>query len=375
MISLVRYLSQSRSRSPRPLRRLRQAAIGAGLAYAGAVLGYGVLRPLLGDRAGWIELADDMEPWAYAPSPAVGLLGAVLGSGSLAAAGAATMAAFGLRWGHRYLRRTPTGYAARSTSDLTVMTFNTLAWQREGRDLEASIAQADPDVVGLQEIGPRAADHLIEAFAERLPYHFVTQSPTSSGAAVLSRYPIRDTVAFRASPQGHWWQRMTIESPAGPITYVNLHTRIPYVRKTHRGLGPLKLPLEFHAERRRNEVRTLVSMLEEIDGPLIVVGDFNMTERSPDHRLLSGRLRDAYQAVGAGLGLSFPRRGAFPIAFPAPWPMLRLDYVWHSEHFRPAWAYRGDAGHSDHHPIVAGLRWAAPAVRSDAGVPLAASAV
>ena len=198
------------------------------------------------------------------------------------------------------------------------MTFNTLAWQREGRDLEASIAQADPDVVGLQEIGPRAADHLIEAFAERLPYHFVTQSPTSSGAAVLSRYPLRDTVAFRASPQGHWWQRMTIESPAGPITYVNLHTRIPYVRKTHRGLGPLKLPLEFHAERRRNEVRTLVSMLEEIDGPLIVVGDFNMTERSPDHRLLSGRLRDAYQAVGAGLGLSFPRRGAFPIAFPAP---------------------------------------------------------
>ena len=35
--------------------------------------------------------------------------------------------------------------ATRATgSDLTVMTFNTLAWQREGRDLEASIANAEP---------------------------------------------------------------------------------------------------------------------------------------------------------------------------------------------------------------------------------------
>ena len=371
----MRRSSESRSHSPRAFHRVRQAAIGGGLGYAGAVLGYAVLRPLLGDRTGWIELADDLEPWAYGPAPAVALLGAVLGAGPLAAAGAATMAAFGLRWGHRYVRRTPSGYTARSASDLTVMTFNTLAWQREGRDLEASIAQADPDIVGLQEIGPRAAAHLIEAFAGRFPHHFVTQSATSSGAAVLSRYPIQAAEAFRASPHGHWWQRMTIESPAGPITYLNIHTRIPYVRKTHRGIRGLKLPLEFHAERRRDEVRKLVSLLEGVDGPLIVGGDFNMTERSPDHRLLSRRLRDAYRAVGAGLGLSFPRRGAFPVAFPAPWPMLRLDYVWHSEHFASAWAYRGDAGHSDHHPIVAGLRWAAPAVRSDASVPLAASAV
>jgi len=375
VISLARRLSQSRSRWPQPLHRLRQTAIGAGLGYAGAVLGYALLRPLIGDRTGWIELADDLEPWAYAPAPAVGLLGAALGSGPLAAAGAATMAAFGLRWGHRYLRRTPSGPTARSNDGLTVMTFNTLAWQREGSDLEASIAGADPDVVGLQEVGPRAAAQLFEAFPGRLPYHYLTQSASSSGAAVLSRYPIRDAMAFRASPHGHWWQRMIIESPAGPITFLNVHTRIPYIRKTHRGLGRFKLPLEFHAERRRDEIRTLVRMLERVDGPVIVGGDFNMTERSPDYRLLSGRLRDAYKAVGVGLGLSFPRRGASPTSFPAPWPTLRLDYVWHSEHFEPAWAYRGDAGHSDHHPIVAGLRWTAPAVRTGAGVPLAASAV
>jgi endonuclease/exonuclease/phosphatase family metal-dependent hydrolase len=91
--------------------------------------------------------------------------------------------------------------------------------------------------------------------------------------------------------------------------------------------------------------------------------------------MMSGRLRDAYKSVGAGLGHSFPRAGSFPHALPAPWPILRLDYVWHSQHFGPSWAYRGDAGHSDHHPIVVGLRWVTLAVHSGASVPLAASVV
>lgn len=371
----MRRLFALRSASPDTAARLRQAAIGTGVAYAGAVLGYKLLRPLLGEREGWIELADDLEPWAYGPAPAVALLGAALGSGSLAAAGMAVMAGFAARWGHRYLRRSPSAPATREACALTVMTFNTLAWQREGRDLEASIRSAEADIVGLQEIGPRAATHLIEAFADRLPYHYVTLAASSSGAAVLSKYPLRDPVAFRASARGHWWQRMTIDTPNGPIAYLNIHTKIPYIRTTHRATTRLRIPLQFHAERRRDEVRKLLHMLEEIDGPVIVCGDFNMTERSPDHRMLSERLRDAYRAVGSGLGHSFPRTASFPLAFPAPWPTMRLDYVWHSEHFEPAWAFRGDAGHSDHHPIVAGLRWTSPASRPASGVPLAASAV
>lgn len=375
MTSRIRRLLTSRSASSNTSARLRQTIAGVGIAYAGAVLGYKLLRPLLGEREGWIELTDDLEPWAYAPAPAVGLVGAMMGSGSLAAAGAAVMAAFAMRWGHRYLRRSPSTPASRPACDLTVMTFNTLAWQREGRDLERSIRSADPDIVGLQEIGPRCATHLIDAFTEPFPYHYVTRSASSSGAAVLSKYPLRDPVAFKVSDSGHWWQRMTIETPAGPITYLNVHTKIPYIRTTHRARTGIRIPLEFHAERRRNEIRKLLDMLEEVDGPVIVGGDFNMTERSADHRMLSERLRDAYRAVGSGLGNSFPRTGSFPLAFPAPFPILRLDYVWHSEHFEPAWAHRGDAGQSDHHPIVTGLRWTVPATRSAASVPLAASAV
>jgi endonuclease/exonuclease/phosphatase family metal-dependent hydrolase len=61
--------------------------------------------------------------------------------------------------------------------------------------------------------------------------------------------------------------------------------------------------------------------------------------------------------------------------FPSPWPMLRLDYVWHSREFDAVWAYRGDAGESDHHPIIAGLRWSTEGTPREIGVPLAAAAV
>jgi vancomycin resistance protein VanJ len=349
--------------------------VSAGLSYAGSVVGYALLRRLMGPRHGWPELIDDLEPWAYLPAPAVAALGAAIGSQSLTAAGMAVAGLFGLRWGHRFLRAAQSDPPARPHAALTIMTFNTLAWQREGHDIKRSIVAANPDIVALQEIGPRSAQYLADALAEQFPYSHITESPDSSGAAVLSRFPLRDAVAFRASEKGHWWQRMLVETPAGPVTFINLHTRIPYLRTTHRGKWLPRIPLSFHSERRRREVEYLMSLIEKVHGPLIVCGDFNMTERSTDHRLVASALRDAYQHVGRGMGNSFPRVGSWPRTFPVPWPMLRLDYVWHSREFDAAWAFRGDAGESDHHPIIAGLRWAAEPLPRVAGLPLAAAAV
>ena len=103
-------------RLPQLFRRL---LIATGLSYVAAVLGYGGVRRAVGPRAGWTELFDDVEPWAYLPAPALIGLGVVLRSRGLAFAGAALVAVFGLRWGRRYLRSTPD--AARAMSDLTVL--------------------------------------------------------------------------------------------------------------------------------------------------------------------------------------------------------------------------------------------------------------
>jgi endonuclease/exonuclease/phosphatase (EEP) superfamily protein YafD len=374
VLSMLLRPRASAPRAPFSTQTLRSAALAAGLSYAGATLGYALVRPLVGKRKGWIELADDLEPWAYVPAPAIGAAGALLASTPLTAAGAALGAAFALRWGHRYLRRRPD--PSRVTSDLTIMTFNTLAWVRSGKDLEASIVKANPDLVGLQEIGPNATGELIRALGERYPYTYTTLSATSSGAAVLSRYPLLDPMEIRLSDNAHWWQRVTVDAPGGPITYFNIHTKIPRIRRKADDGKPRLLP-RLHTERRSREIKHMTEMLDKVEGPVIVAGDFNMTERSADYLLMASRLRDSYKAVGRGLGHTFPAWGKSCRLFPTPWPMLRLDYVWHSDHFSAAWARKGDAGKSDHHPIVVGLRRAVWASEAEDGkrLPLAASTV
>src|SRR5690349_14656571 len=86
------------------LRLSRRPVIAAGLGYAAAIAGYTLARPLSGRRQGWIELVDDLAPWAYLGGPALVGLGALVRSRDLLLAGAGLCAGFGLQWGDRYLR-------------------------------------------------------------------------------------------------------------------------------------------------------------------------------------------------------------------------------------------------------------------------------
>ena len=75
-----------------------------------------------------------------------------------------------------------------------------------------------------------------------------------------------------------------------------------------------------------------------------MTGDFNLSEYSRDYQLLQARLGDAYRTAGWGFGHTFPRVGTFPKSLPAPWPVVRLDYVWHSPELRPVAAQSAPAG-------------------------------
>ena len=55
--------------------------------------------------------------------------------------------------------------------------------------------------------------------------------------------------------------------------------------------------------------------------------DFNLSEYSQDYRSPQAGLGDADRTAGRGFGHTFPRAGSFPKDLPAPWPVVRLDYV------------------------------------------------
>jgi vancomycin resistance protein VanJ len=316
-------------------------------AYNAGLLAYTALRPFTRTGHGWWELVEDFAPWWYAPAPLLALLGRSVGSRTLQAGGLIGIAAFLARWGNRFVHRCPRPTA---TPTLRVMTYNVLAWNEAYAGIAASILRERPDIVAFQELSPEAALHLQSRLGAIFPYQALQALPNPSGAGLFSRYPLRDIEDFELSFASHWSQRVVVETPAGPIAFLNIHTSIPKPRLMRRGRWPI---VRFSSDRRAGEIRRLVAMLDRIDGPVLVVGDLNMTERSVDYEILRSRLTDAFGAVGRGFGFTFPNVGHLPRLVPIPWPVLRIDYVWHSAHLVPVAAHLGDPGGSDHRPVVA----------------------
>jgi vancomycin resistance protein VanJ len=332
---------------------VRPAAVTAGIGYAAALLAYTAARPRTVGRTGLVELANDFAPWLYAPAVPMVLVGIGWRAPALTAAGLASAAAFLGTWGRLFTRPTPNPTSVQP--DLTVITFNILAWNHQYVATAGAILAEAPDIVAIQELDPLAAVELPRLLADHLPHRALRPYPSPSGAAVFSRYPLRGAESFRLdATAGHWSQRMVVEAPSGPLTLLNVHTRIPRLCWSQ-CRGAARLLPTFTADRCRTDVLHLVRLLDEVEGPLLVMGDFNMTEYSDHYRLVRARLTDAYRAVGRGFGHTFPRLGTFPHGLPVPWPMLRLDYVWHSAHFRPVSAHLGKSGGSDHRPVVVRL--------------------
>lgn len=99
--------------------------------------------------------------------------------------------------------------------------------------------------------------------------------------------------------------------------------------------GSCDLPqLCFDTARRDAEVqhlRALVAPFLARGEPMVLAGDFNLTEREPAYRELVAGMWDAHRIAGNGLGHTWQ---PFPLArFGVP--LLRIDYVLGSPMIRP----------------------------------------
>jgi endonuclease/exonuclease/phosphatase (EEP) superfamily protein YafD len=337
-------------------RWLRGAAVRTGIAYGVALIGYAATRPRSVPSTGLFELFNNFAPWWFVGVPPIILLGLLLRSQGLTMAGIAGAVAFGVTWGDIFIREALT--PPDRQPQITVMTLNVLATNQQHGYLAETIAVESPDVVSLQELEPDEAADLLRTLGDTFP-HRALRPVEKLGAGVLSRYPLRHVEDFQLSEGGNWAQHVEVDAPTGRFTLLNVHPAVPRMVRADDG-GPLPLPA-YSTDKRNAEVRRLTEIVDGVRGPLLVTGDFNMTEYSSDYHAMRARLGDAYRAAAAGLGLTFPRPWSFPSALPAPWPVVRLDYVWHSGELRPVAAHVGSSGGSDHRPVVVRFASAEPA--------------
>lgn len=268
---------------------------------------------------------------------------------------------------------------AEGRQTFTVMTYNMLQCHDYTTDViptapcnltMQAILDADADVVLMQETFdndlfsykdswlPKEQSALL---IERYPYRILP----GDGLGILSKYPVR----LVPMPYDDFGQRSfmlnryEVDFDGWKVTFVNVHlqslslsesskkavaqiSRIKTARrKDFSNMRHELLPKLVRAIRlRAPQARELRRLLDGIDGPLLVAGDFNDVPLCYAARTIAGHdLTDVYREAAAGPANTFRSRGMY----------FRIDHMMCGDGLEPLHARCVRAGFSDHYPIVA----------------------
>lgn len=162
------------------------------------------------------------------------------------------------------------------------------------------------------------------------------------GLAVLSRHPISHAechilpcLAGKDSSEKRGIMHIALDTPHGKMHLFNTH-------------------LSLYRKERFAQMKQIINgdILAAVPPAesMIFCGDLNTSTNTPTHRLLSSKLIDVEQIR--------PSMSSEP-TFYSSWPLLRLDHIFHSNHFKPVkvevindWECRLA---SDHLPVLATL--------------------
>lgn len=122
-------------------------------------------------------------------------------------------------------------------------------------------------------------------------------------------------------------------------------------RVTLGGRRVLVLVVDFDGDPRQTRRKPFERLCQIVkahaDEPLIVMGDFNTPVDSVYFDKLRELLSDAFETAGSGCAATWPMVA----------PVLSLDYVWVSRHFRVVRCEHRTSIYSDHRAVVVDLAW------------------
>jgi endonuclease/exonuclease/phosphatase (EEP) superfamily protein YafD len=224
----------------------------------------------------------------------------------------------------------PLGDGRAGAPTLSFMAVNVQYDNSEDAGLLQSIAATAPDVVVVVELTTRWEERLA-SLAAKYPHQIRHPQPDAFGIALYSRYPVEraseltlvSTVAIDAR----------IATPRGDVRVIGVHLRPPKSRAL--------------AHERNAQLTALATHVAAIDGPLAVLGDFNISPYSPyfTEWLAATGLHDARE----GLSLDF--------SWPTFFPLLGvpIDYCLVRDGLTVAQYARLPPFGSDHYPVLARL--------------------
>lgn len=224
---------------------------------------------------------------------------------------------------------------------VTIMTWNVNFGLRGDALSRAIIAEAQADVVVLQETTPAWEKSLAPLAAQYPHQRWFHVVDGAGGMAILSRRPF---VAEPVPPGPGWFDavQVRLETPAGPVEALAVHLRPPVSDTGSFVSGHFKTP-KIRVGELKHHARYLKG-----DAPLVVLGDFNEDENGA-----------AIAWISKTKGLSNALMAFAPGADTWRWPTRlwtfeeTLDHILYDRRLDCLNARVIKAGRSDHFPVVA----------------------
>jgi vancomycin resistance protein VanJ len=180
---------------------------------------------------------------------------------------------------------------------MAFLTANVDGEPRTAEGLLAIMSHGHVDFLGMQECPP---DHPIA-----LMKIGEWDIRAGRGLCIASHFPIR---YFESMQDEHNWRdvmmRCDVDTPQGVVHVFNVHLETPrkeieaFMGRSSSAPGTMQQWLSF----RQRQARAVRDKIDEVSGPKIVMGDFNLIEMSRIYQQNFGDFNDAFDCTGLGTG-------------------------------------------------------------------------
>lgn len=225
-----------------------------------------------------------------------------------------------------------------------LMTHNVFGLNFEMERVEAVIAAEQPDIIALQEYFGEQSTELHPLLHGQYPYFAQCRGGKRANIAIYSKLPFEEAEEDGACPNDAYGKQRTARILA---TFTQPNGTKFSVLTTH-----LDWPVPVMRQSRQFEELTVA--VNDTEGPLLVVGDFNSTPWSYAMRDFATRAmldRQTRNVVTFPLRFTAPRR-LFPDGLMETMPVLPLDHVLTRGGVQVFDVHAGADTGSDHLPVV-----------------------
>jgi endonuclease/exonuclease/phosphatase (EEP) superfamily protein YafD len=237
--------------------------------------------------------------------------------------------------------------STRPTLRVRVLTCNIHFSRVDVEALSSLISETEPDIVALQGSSEK---HKAVLFGEK-KWHSCRHGELCLG----SRYSIRNAkVASEAVFKGSQGSlaRYDLESPVGTIHFFNLHLASPRDGLRAALYEPQGAPglIQANSDLRQSQAEIVRCWTEEVDGSMLIAGDFNTPPESTIHDEYWSSLGNGFEEAGFGWGHTYFSR----------WAAVRIDHQLGSSGWQCQRCWVGPKIGSPHHPVIADWMWTYP---------------